>query len=189
MASQPWLLPTPKPQTSYICSPAQRIHLYAHRGTHLSSSVDTHMRAQAHTRPCPVPSLTVSVQQIPFLPTTPPDTLHTVASLETHIRMLTCSLDRNMHTAPDAPQPLGACSLWTRGMGLPVWKEGSWTQWLRGPQGAPGPPAAQRVKASSLAWSGWQELHGVAAFTPCPSLRHEAVHGGASLHQAPPDPD
>lgn len=79
---------------------------------------------------------------------------------------------------PDASQPPGACGPWTRGRGLPVWKEGSWAQWLRRPQGAPSLSAAQQVKAPSLAWPGWQELHGVAAFTPCPSLRHEAIHGG-----------
>lgn len=45
------------------------------------------------------------------------------------------------------------------------------------------------VGQAALAWPGWQELHGVAAFTPCPSLRQEALHGGTSLRQAQPDPD
>lgn len=185
MASQPWLLP-PAPNLVCLLSCPANTPLRTQRHS-LSSSRDTHMRAGAHA----LPPGTRSDRRC-AANTLPPQhssghSTHRGIARGTH--PYAYMFTRQTHPHGPRCTTLGACGLWTRGTGLPVRKEGSWTRWLRGPQGAPGPPAAQRVKASSLARSEWQELHGVAAFTPCPSFRHEAVHGGASLHQAPPDPD
>lgn len=143
---------TPHPQAPnliYLLSCPENTPLCTQRHS-LSSSVDTHMHAQARTHPCPVRSLTVGVQQTPFLPTTAPDTVHTVAWLEAHIHMLTCSLDRNMHMAPDAPQPLGACGLWTQGNGSSCLEGGFLDTVAQGASGCSGLSSGSRL----LLWPG-----------------------------------
>lgn len=91
-------------------------------------------------------------QPISFLPspaahtTTHRSTARGARPYRPPVRMLPAHSTEPRTQPPDAPQPPGARGLWTRGLGLPVWKQGSWTL-AQGASGCSGPSSGPMGQA------------------------------------------
>lgn len=109
--------------------------------------------------------------------------LHTVAELKAYIHIcvqctrFTRSFDRNLHTAPRCTTATWCLWPLDQGKGCVCLEGGFLGTVVQEASRCSRPSATQWVQAPPLAWSGWQELHRVAAFTLCPPLHHETIHG------------
>lgn len=143
-----------EPQIPYICSPAQRNTPPCRQRHPLSSIVNTHTHTpSAHRR-----SLVINIASVLFPHHSSKRAPPAVAELKAYTHI--CVQCPRLHAPstetctqlPGSPQRPGARGLWTGGRDVCVRKEAFWAQWLRRPQGAPGP---QRPRGSRpLLWPG-----------------------------------